>query len=112
MSNFRFVASDRRVREDRRFVAGKGQYVADIDLSGMLHVGLVTCPHAAARIKAIDKRAALKMPGVHYVLDGIEHEGQGLVVDLERFSGVFSLRAGFGDDCGDPLAGIARDLKG
>ena len=36
------------------------------------HVALVTCPHAAARIKAIDKRAALKMPGVHYVLDGAE----------------------------------------
>ena len=37
-----------------------------------LHVALVTCPHAAARIKSIDKSAALKMPGVHYVLDGAE----------------------------------------
>ena len=69
---FRFVATDRRVREDRRFVAGKGQFVADIDLPDTRHVALVTCPHAAARIKAIDKRAALKMPGVHYVLDGAE----------------------------------------
>jgi 2-furoyl-CoA dehydrogenase large subunit len=69
---FRFVASNRRVREDRRFVAGKGQFVADIDLPGTLHVALVTCPHAAARIKSIDKRAARKMPGVHYVLDGAE----------------------------------------
>jgi 2-furoyl-CoA dehydrogenase large subunit len=71
-SHFRFVASNRRVREDRRFVAGKGQFVADIDLPETRHVALVTCPHAAARIKAIDKRAALKMPGVHYVLDGAE----------------------------------------
>jgi 3-oxo-Delta1-steroid hydratase/dehydrogenase large subunit len=69
---FRFVASDRRVREDRRFVAGKGRFVADIDLPGMLHVALVTCPHAAARIAAVDKRAALAMAGVHYVLDGTE----------------------------------------
>ena len=68
----RFVGTDRRVREDRRFVAGKGQFVADIDLPGTLHVALVTCPHAAARIKGIDKRAARKMPGVHYVLDGAE----------------------------------------
>ena len=71
-SHFRYVASNRRVREDRRFVAGKGQYVADIDLPETRHVALVTCPHAAARIKSIDKRAALKMPGVHYILDGAE----------------------------------------
>jgi len=68
----RYVSSDRRVREDRRFVAGKGKFVADIDLPNTKHVALVTCPHAAARIKSIDKRAALKMPGVHYVIDGRE----------------------------------------
>src|SRR3984893_18083242 len=69
---FRYVSSDRRVREDRRFVAGKGRFVADIALPGTRHVALVTCPHPAARIVAIDKRAALAMPGVHYVLDGQE----------------------------------------
>jgi CO/xanthine dehydrogenase Mo-binding subunit len=69
---FRYVSSDRRVREDRRFVAGKGRFVADIALPGTRHVALVTCPHPAARIVAIDKRAALAMPGVHYVLDGAE----------------------------------------
>jgi 2-furoyl-CoA dehydrogenase large subunit len=68
----RFVSTDRRVREDRRFVAGKGRFVADIDLPNAKHVALVTCPHPAARIKGIDKSAALKMPGVHYVLDGAE----------------------------------------
>jgi 3-oxo-Delta1-steroid hydratase/dehydrogenase large subunit len=82
---FHYVASNRRVREDRRFVAGKGQFVADIDLPGTLHVALVTCPHAAARIGQIDKRAALKMPGVHYVLDGAELAGatQPLINGLE-----------------------------
>lgn len=70
--HFRYVATDRRVREDRRFVAGKGRFVADVDLPGTRHVALVTCPHAAARIKSIDKSRALKMPGVHYVLDGTE----------------------------------------
>ncbi len=60
------------MREDRRFVAGKGKFVADVDLPNMKHVALVTCPHAAARIARIDKSAALKMPGVHYVLDGAE----------------------------------------
>ncbi|MFZ3252452.1 MAG: xanthine dehydrogenase family protein molybdopterin-binding subunit [Pseudolabrys sp.] len=68
----RYVSSDRRVREDRRFVVGKGKFVADIDLPNTKHIALVTCLHAAARIKSIDKRAALKMPGVHYVVDGRE----------------------------------------
>ena len=60
------------MREDRRFVAGKGNFVADIELPNMRHVALVTCPYPAARIKSIDKSAALAMPGVHYVLDGHE----------------------------------------
>ena len=71
-SHHRYVSADRRVREDRRFVVGKGSFVADIDLPNTKHIALVTCPHAAARIKSIDKRAALKMPGVHYVVDGRE----------------------------------------
>jgi 2-furoyl-CoA dehydrogenase large subunit len=71
-SRHRYISSDRRVREDRRFVAGKGHFVADVELPNMKHVAVVTCPHAAARIKNIDKSAALAMPGVHYVLDGAE----------------------------------------
>jgi len=70
--HYRYVSSDRRVREDRRFVAGKGHFVADVELPNMKHVAVVTCPHAAARIKSIDKSAALAMPGVHYVVDGAE----------------------------------------
>jgi 3-oxo-Delta1-steroid hydratase/dehydrogenase large subunit len=69
---FRFLSADRRVREDRRFVVGKGQFVADVALAGVRHVALVTCPYPAARIVAIDQSAALAMPGVAYVLDGQE----------------------------------------
>jgi CO/xanthine dehydrogenase Mo-binding subunit len=72
---FRFVSSDRRVREDRRFVVGKGHYVADVTLPGTLHVALVSSPHPAARIVSIDKPAALAMPGVRYVVDGDEIAG-------------------------------------
>jgi len=69
---FRFVSSDRRVREDRRFVVGKGRFAADIVLPAARHVAVVTCDHPAARILRIDKTAALALPGVHYVLDGRE----------------------------------------
>ncbi|HZP75174.1 MAG TPA: molybdopterin cofactor-binding domain-containing protein, partial [Pseudolabrys sp.] len=72
-TSFRYVSSgSRRVREDRRFVVGKGNFVADQSLPEMKHVALVTCPHSAARILDIDKSAALAMPGVRYVLDGRE----------------------------------------
>jgi len=70
--HFRYVASDRRVREDRRFVVGKGNFVADVDIPGVKHVALVTCAHPAARIVRIDSTRAQAMPGVHYVLDGRE----------------------------------------
>ena len=68
----RFISTDRRVREDRRFVVGKGNFAADIVPQGVKHVALVTCPYPAARIVSIDKSAALAMPGVHYVLEGAE----------------------------------------
>jgi 2-furoyl-CoA dehydrogenase large subunit len=70
--SFRFVSSDRRVREDRRFVVGKGRFAADIAVAGTRHVALVTCPYPAARIFAIDGAEALTLPGVHYVLNGRE----------------------------------------
>ena len=35
---FRFVSTDRRVREDRRFVVGKGRFAADVALPGTRHV--------------------------------------------------------------------------
>ena len=67
---FRYIGRRRRPKEDRRFVAGSGRYVADIVLPGMLHVALVTSPHPAARIVAIDAAAALRLPGVRAVLTG------------------------------------------
>jgi 2-furoyl-CoA dehydrogenase large subunit len=68
----RFVSTKRRVREDRRFVAGRGRYVADIPLENMLHVAVVPSLYPAARILAIEASAALAMPGVHCVLTGAQ----------------------------------------
>ena len=68
----RFVSRHARVREDRRFVTGRGRYVADVLPTGTLHVGLVTSPHPHARILGIDASAALEIPGVVAVLTGEE----------------------------------------
>lgn len=68
----RWLSRPGRVREDRRFVSGHGRYVADITLPGTVHVGLVTSPHAHARILRIDAGEALKVEGVVAVLTGAE----------------------------------------
>ena len=55
-------------KEDPALLTGKGRYVDDIDLPGMLHAAFVRSPLAHARIRGIDKTAAKAMPGVHLVL--------------------------------------------
>lgn len=69
---YRFLGRPRRTKEDRRFIAGSGRYVADIRLPGMTHVALVASPHASARIVSIDTGAALAVDGVRAVLTGAE----------------------------------------
>ncbi len=62
-------ASRRRV-EDARFVRGRGNYVDDVVLPGMLHMEILRSPLAHARIKSIDTSAAWAIPGVKLVLTG------------------------------------------
>jgi 2-furoyl-CoA dehydrogenase large subunit len=67
---FRFVGRKRRTKEDRRFVAGRGRFVADVSLPGMLHVATVASPHPSADILSIDVSEALALEGVVAVLTG------------------------------------------
>ena len=64
----RLFGSRVRRREDGRLVTGRGRYVADVALPGMLHVAVHRSPHAHARIVAIDAGAAQRRPGVAHVL--------------------------------------------
>lgn len=68
----KFISTNRRVREDRRFVAGAGRYVGDLTRPGLLHVALVASTTPSARIVEIDTEAARAMPGVVDVIDGAE----------------------------------------
>src|ERR1051325_708520 len=54
--------------EDIRFTQGRGNYVDDLKLPGMLHGDFVRSPHAHARVKTIDDTEALKVPGVLAVI--------------------------------------------
>jgi aerobic carbon-monoxide dehydrogenase large subunit len=65
--------------EDRRFLLGRGKFVADIELPGALDCVLVRSPHAHARIRAIDVSAAIAMPGVVAVFTGADMAADGVL---------------------------------
>ena len=56
----------------RQLVAGRGQFVSDVTLDGMLHMAVVRSPYAHARIKSINTKPAEAVPGVVYVITGKE----------------------------------------
>ena len=64
--------------EDIRFTQGKGNYVDDLKLPGMLFGDFVRSPHAHARIVSIDKSRAMALPGVVAVLTAADLKPLGL----------------------------------
>src|SRR5713226_905731 len=65
-------------KEDPRFLRGKGNYVDDIKLPGMLYMDIVRSPYAHARILNIDASKAKAMPGVLAVITGKDLDAAGL----------------------------------
>ncbi len=57
-------------KEDARFLRGKGRYLDDVQLPGMLHGALLRSPYAHARIVSIDTSAAEAHPKVKAVITG------------------------------------------
>jgi aerobic carbon-monoxide dehydrogenase large subunit len=62
------LGTRRKRVEDIRFTQGKGNYVDDLKFPGMLFGGFVRSPYGHARVKSINKEAAIKLPGVKAVL--------------------------------------------
>ncbi len=57
-------------KEDARFIRGKGNYVDDVRLPGMIWLDIVRSPYAHAKITKIDTSKALAIPGVLAVITG------------------------------------------
>ena len=68
----------RTLREAPRFVRGRGTYVDDVQLPGMLHLAVLRAPVAHARIAAIDTTAARAHPKVKAVVTGADLAERGL----------------------------------
>ena len=49
-------------------VTGSARYTLDVAMDGLLHLKLLRSPHAHARIRAVDRTAAMAVPGVVAVL--------------------------------------------
>ena len=64
----RFIGQRLPRKEDPRLLTGKGTFVDDVVLPGMLHVAFVRSPIARGRIRSIDMAAARDLPGVHAIL--------------------------------------------
>jgi CO/xanthine dehydrogenase Mo-binding subunit len=67
-----WVGKSIRRLEDPKFLRGRGGYIGDMTLPGMLHVAVLSSPYAHARITGINTDAALAAPGVHAVITGAQ----------------------------------------
>jgi carbon-monoxide dehydrogenase large subunit len=65
-------------KEDARFLRGRGNYVDDVSLPGMLHGAVLRSPHAHAKILSVDASAAEAHPKVLAVITGETLAGLGL----------------------------------
>ena len=67
-----WVGQSIKRKEDARLVRGKGKFVDDIKLLGMLHLVFVRSPYAHAKITGVDVSEAEALPGVVCTLTGQE----------------------------------------
>ena len=72
------IGNSPRRREDARFITGRGAYVDDLPFERLTRAVFVRSPHAHARIRSIDTRAARQAPGVLAVLTAAEVAADGL----------------------------------
>ena len=66
--------------EDARLLTGRGAFIADLQLLGMVHVAFVRSPFAHARLGEIDASEAMKLDGVVTVVTGRDEGFAGLAL--------------------------------
>jgi len=63
----RYIGQRTPRKEDARLLTGRGQYVDDVRLPGMLHIAYARSQVARGRIVSIEMAAARDVPGVHAI---------------------------------------------
>ena len=65
-----YVGAALSPRETKKLVLGRGSYIGDLTMPGLLHAAFVRSPHAHAQIRRIDVDTARRQPGIVAVLTG------------------------------------------
>ncbi len=76
----RYTGSSVRRVEDPRLLTGRGRYLDDLSLPGLLHAAFARSPHAHARLLSVDVSPALRIPGVEMALSGRDLAGGALAL--------------------------------
>jgi aerobic carbon-monoxide dehydrogenase large subunit len=63
-----FIGAPMERREDLRFLRGRGEYVDDLAVEGLLYAVILRSSIGHGRIASLDTSAALRCPGVHAVV--------------------------------------------
>ena len=71
-----------RRKEDARFIRGRGTFVDDVQLPGMLYGAILRSPLAHARIRSVDTVAARAHPKVRAVITGETLAARHLAAEL------------------------------
>jgi aerobic carbon-monoxide dehydrogenase large subunit len=116
----RYTGASVKRSEDPRILAGRGRYVDDLKLPGMLHAAFVRSPLAHARVLAVDASAARALPGVVAVLTGADLDA----VTIPGQDPLFAMMAGPGPKpeytllatgkvrfAGDPVAVVVAESR-
>ncbi|MEQ8654587.1 MAG: xanthine dehydrogenase family protein molybdopterin-binding subunit [Kiloniellales bacterium] len=118
-----WIGAPVRRKEDKRFLTGRGRYLDDIRLPGMLEGAVLRSPHAHAQVRSIDTAMARSLPGVRLILTAADLEAAevgglpcGWMVHFE--DGREMIQPGHPVLCkdvvrhvGDPLAFVVADSK-
>lgn len=100
-----------RRREDPALIQGKGRYVDDIKLPGMLHAAFVRSPYAHATITSIDTTAAQAMPGVRAVYTADDTRGLGVLLAQAAAIGRPYLADGEVNHMGEAVAMVVAQTR-
>jgi len=113
----KFVGDRHLRKEDPRLLTGRGRYVADLALPGLLHAVILRSPHAHARIRRIDAERARAHPGVVDVVTFADLGPAGRAMPMvpphpelrgHNFAPLAGARARF---VGEPVAAVVAESR-
>jgi carbon-monoxide dehydrogenase large subunit len=111
----RYIGQRVSRKEDPRLLTGRGKFVDDVSLPGMLHCAFVRSPIARGQILSIETETALGLEGVHAIYTAADLAATGLEM-LSLFMKPLEVPTGMLADgrvvhVGDPIALVIADSR-